>query len=65
MADTHINAYFGAVDEAYKEVLAAHGKYDAAKTALETKKKEVGYEEPQTAPTQQVPTVVEDPKKKK
>lgn len=45
MADTHINAFFGAVDEAEKEVLAAHAKWEAAKAALESKKKEVGYVE--------------------
>jgi len=46
MADTHINAYFAEVDEAEKKVIAAHGEWEAAKTRLEAKKKEVGYEEP-------------------
>lgn len=47
MSDTHINAYFGAVDEALKKVLAAQGELQAAQDALEAKKKEVGYVEPE------------------
>jgi hypothetical protein len=46
MADTHINAYFADVDEAEKKVIAAHAEWEAAKTRLEAKKNEVGYEEP-------------------
>lgn len=45
MADTHINAFFAAVEEAHKAVLAAHAEWEAAKTRLEAKKKEVGYVE--------------------
>lgn len=47
MSDTHINAFFADVDEAEKNVLAAHAEWEAAKARLEVKKQEVGYEEPQ------------------
>lgn len=43
---THLNAYFGAVDEAEAEVKSVQGKLEAAKAALEAKKQEVGFEEP-------------------
>lgn len=42
---THINAFFGAVDEAEAEVKSAQGKLESAKAALEAKKQEVGFEE--------------------
>ncbi len=44
---TNINAYFGAVDEALAEVQAAQAKLQAAEVALATKKKEVGFVEPE------------------
>lgn len=72
MADTHINAYFADVDEAYAKVEAAHGEWEAAKARLETKKKEVGYVEPAkaeetapAAPEEQDPTVTAAVTKKK
>lgn len=46
MAETHINAFFGAVAEAEAKVAVVQGELDAAKAALEVKKREVGYEEP-------------------
>jgi len=45
MSDTHINAYFGDVDEKQKLVDLANGELEAAKARLEVKKKEVGYVE--------------------
>lgn len=47
MPDTHINGYFGAVDAALLEVRTAQAKLEAAQIALEAKKKEVGYVEPE------------------
>lgn len=46
MADTHINAYFMAVDEAKQAVIRANAELDNAQKALETKKKEVDWQEP-------------------
>lgn len=45
MAETHINAFFAAVDEAEQKVRIAVGEWDTAKARLEVKKKEVGYVE--------------------
>lgn len=57
MADTHINAFFGAVDEAEAKVVAAQSELDAAEARLETKKQEVGYveAEPEVAPEAEKP----------
>ena len=68
MSDTHINAYFGDVDEKLKALLAAQADYEAAKQRLEIKKKEVGYEEPKAeetpAPKADEPTEADvEPKK--
>jgi len=52
MSDTHINAYFEEVAQAEKRVLQAHAEWETAKNQLEAKKKEVGYEELETEPTQ-------------
>lgn len=64
---THLNAYFGAVDEAEAEVKSAQGKLDAAKVALEAKKQEVGFEEetpPKAEPEVSEETAPEKPKVK-
>lgn len=45
MSDTHINAFFGAVDEALAKVQVAQGELQAAQDRLAVKKKEVGYVE--------------------
>ena len=57
MADTHINAYFGAVVEAEAVVAAAQSELDAAKARLKAKKQEVGYveAEPEVAPETEKP----------
>lgn len=50
MADTHINAFYGAVDEAKAEVVQANGKLAAAEAALKAhpdyKEEEVKVESP-------------------
>lgn len=42
MNDTHINAYFGAVEEAAQKVKQANAEYQAAFDRLEAKKRELG-----------------------
>lgn len=42
MSDTHINAFYMAVDEAEAGVRLAKAKLEEAKVALETKKQEDG-----------------------
>lgn len=70
MADTHINAFFGAVAEAEKEMVVAHAKWEAAKAALEVKKKEVSYVETPSSKSEEDSStedkkVDQDQKKKK
>lgn len=60
MAETHINAFFGAVDEALAKVQAAQGELRMAQERLETKKKEVGYVAPET-PKVETPKPEEKP----
>lgn len=55
MSDTHINAYFGDVDEKQKLVDVANAELEASKARLEVKKKEVGYVEPETPEATDVP----------
>lgn len=55
MSDTHINAFYGARDEALKEVQAAQAKYEAANIALETKLAEGDAPAPQAEPTTEEP----------
>lgn len=70
MPDTHINAYFGAVDEAKKDVIAAKAKLAEAESALEVKKKQVGWveekpaEEEKVVPAEQPVQQSKDSKKK-
>lgn len=66
MAETHINAFFGAVDEAKLKVVQAKGELQAAEDALAVKKKEVGWEEekPQAAEPASKTEPVEDTKSK-
>jgi len=47
MPNTHINAFFVDVEEAHERVVAAHAEWEAAKSRLEAKKKEVDYVEPE------------------
>ena len=45
--DTHINAFFADVEEKRKAVVIAQGELQAAEEALETKKQQVGYVDPE------------------
>lgn len=56
MAETHINAYFADVDEKQKAFEYAAAELQAARDRLETKKKEVGYVEPEVDKTEEVVT---------
>ena len=59
MPDTHINAFYMAVDDAKAEVVLAKAKLAAAEQALEEKKKtDLAQNEPQVrpkAPTEEQP----------
>ena len=56
MSDTHINAFFGDVDEKQKAFEQAAAELHQARERLEVKKKEVGYEEPEVDKTKEVAT---------
>lgn len=47
---THINAYYGAVDEAEAELVVAQGKLEAAKAALKNKQVEEGLDTEEVVP---------------
>lgn len=57
MSDTHINAYFGDVEEKRKLVDLAEAELEAAEARLAIKKKEVGYVE---SPPTEVETEAEE-----
>lgn len=68
MSDTHINAFFADVDAKLQDVLSAQAEYEAAKERLETKKNEIGWEDPeevvQEAAKPEEPSKTEDKESK-
>ena len=62
---THINAYYADVDEAEKQVLAAHAAWEAAKARLADKKQQEEIEEKQIVQTPEPKKRTTDKKEEK